>query len=82
MKLFEEGVELTGSLSKALDEAQSKITVLTEIFWQQLTPLLRTTAAVRIRSFGPPENRVKRLPTAAWTATVKKHAMWPRRFIT
>ena len=30
MKLFEEGVELTGSLSKALDEAQSKITVLTE----------------------------------------------------
>ena len=30
IKLFEEGVALTGSLSKALDEAQSKITVLTE----------------------------------------------------
>lgn len=30
IKLFEEGVNLTGSLTKALDEAQAKITVLTE----------------------------------------------------
>jgi len=30
IKYFEEGVKLTASLSKALDEAQSKITVLTE----------------------------------------------------
>ena len=30
IKLFEEGVNLTGALNKALDEAQSKITVLTE----------------------------------------------------
>lgn len=30
IKLFEEGIKLTSSLSKALDEAQSKITVLTE----------------------------------------------------
>ena len=30
IKLFEEGVSLIGSLSKALDEAQAKITILTE----------------------------------------------------
>ncbi len=29
IKLFEEGVKLTSSLSKALEEAESKITVLT-----------------------------------------------------
>lgn len=30
IKFFEEGVKLTASLSKALEEAESKITVLTE----------------------------------------------------
>ncbi len=30
IKLFEEGVKLTSSLSKALEDAENKITVLTE----------------------------------------------------
>ena len=29
LKLFEEGVKLSGTLSEALDKAQSKITILT-----------------------------------------------------